>query len=321
MPYTIELPSSITEDNLATFVGGLGKGNSHDTIYLDFSKLTWITPGAVAAIAGKARGWHNAKKKVFFKGHDNGNVSSYLQRFDLFRTVGIQMEEKFRRRDSSGKFVPLCSIKHGGKSVESLASHVASVMVPNHEGDEDWETGEVGAYGYFEYAVSELANNVLQHARADGYVCAQYYPSADMVRVAISDAGIGIRKSFEITDSPHWHPAMNDFDAINTARKPKVSSRLHLPSPYGDPVNQGVGLTLLEEVAKEAGGKFLVLSGEGCYTLDGPRNIEAGRGFQGTLVALAIRRSAVQEFNRLLKQAKVRAGILSQPSTFKGVFR
>ena len=43
---------------------------------------------------------------------------------------------------------------------------------------------------------------------------------------------------------------MSDTDAIRKAIESQVSSKTHLKSGWGEPVNAGVGLTLLSGLAK-----------------------------------------------------------------------
>jgi len=201
---------------------------------------------------------------------------------------------------------------------------VAGVLAPDEPADEDWESGEAGAYGFFEHAVSELGNNVIQHSHSAGYVCAQHYPSNDMVRLAIADCGIGIRRSFEVSQSPHWREGMTDREALEIALQPHMSSKLHIRSGWGgEPVNAGVGLSVLNGLAQETRGKLLVISGGAFYTSwEGFGNFSGNLVYNGTLCAFAVLRSEAMHFTKHLRAVNARIRpLLDGPNTFDGVFR
>jgi len=117
---------------------------------------------------------------------------------------------------------------------------------------------DTGPYDTIEYSISELANNVVQHSQSDGFVLAQKYPKEGIVRLAISDYGIGIRESFEMNSPPEWKSEWDDLQTIKHSLKTKISSKIHLTSGWGEPVNAGVGLSLLQELARVTNGDFVI---------------------------------------------------------------
>ncbi|HZI30698.1 MAG TPA: hypothetical protein VFF11_00045, partial [Candidatus Binatia bacterium] len=181
-----------------------------------------------------------------------------------------------------------------------------------------------GLFDVIEYSVSELALNVKQHSKATGFAMAQYTPRTDLVRVAIADHGIGILRSFAENNSPVWKPEWTDTDAIATALKPKVSSKLHLRSPWGDPVNAGVGLTLLRELCIQTGGHFFLASGNGAFLqLSGsgqPQSKILPTCFQGTICVLAFIRGKISNYPELMHKAKLSLGLLPNGGMFGNVF-
>jgi len=199
---------------------------------------------------------------------------------------------------------------------------VAECLIPQTEG-EDFEAYCNGPASAIEYSVSEMIRNVIQHSHNIGFVCAQYYEARDLVRVSISDIGIGIKNSFLRNESPHCYTGMDDLGAINLALQPQVSSRLHLGGFWGETVNAGVGLSLLNAIAKSLGGFFMVMSGHGCYTTSGEWQLPDGHGFPGTICNMTYPRAALENFTLSLEKAKQDLGLLGRDGTsdFEGMFQ
>jgi hypothetical protein len=106
-------------------------------------------------------------------------------------------------------------------------------------------------YNAVDCALGELADNVRYHAGvAHGYLAAQVYGDGDhaKVRLAIGDAGIGIRASL----APH-HPAFDDQHALELAMTMLVSGTGEL--------GRGQGLTTSAQLVNELGGFLSVRSG------------------------------------------------------------
>ena len=175
-----------------------------------------------------------------------------------------------------------------------------------------------------QYSVSELANNVIQHARAPGFATAQYMARTDIIRVAMADTGIGVLRSFAENNSPFWKPEMTEAEAIALALQPKVSSKLHLTTAWGESINAGVGLTLLKEFCSLAGGCFFMASGNGvCFQLAGDKSFNQNslRGnFHGTVCALSFNRATIRNFPELLHKAKQSVSLLPTGEEFGKYF-
>lgn len=319
MPYSISIPQAVDERNLVRFIEQLGLANGETDIVLDFQSVRLLIPGAIVALITKVRHWHSAGVRVRMRNQLTCPIRRYLQRMDFFKQCGVRIPEDFHRREPANRFVEVKKIAYDAvRSVTELSAEIAGVFFPEEDDDDAWERGEAGAYGYVEFAISELGNNVLQHSRAVGYLAAQYFPSDDLVRIGIADCGIGIRKSFE--GSPFAVKAGSDTAAVLLALEPRVSSKEHLEVVRGTAVNRGVGLTFLRRLTASAGGSFLVLSGSGYYSSDAPGTIAPSCAFQGTFCALTVKRSEAERYGRLLSDAKQELGLTSEPATYSGLF-
>lgn len=302
----------------------LGAGDTAEEIAVDFSAVVFWSPGALVLLLAKVESWRGKNKRVVFHNCKECPAFRYLQRINFFAVCGLQMAEDFRRHDAGSRFVELRRIGgQGSASVAELSTDIAHCLSPDAANVDDPE--ESGLFDVIEYSVSELALNVNQHAKATGFAMAQYTPRTDLVRVAIADHGIGILRSFTENGSPVCKPGWTDADAIGAALQPKVSSKLHLPSPWGEPVNAGVGLTLLRELCIQTDGHFFLTSGNGVFLQ------MAGRGqpqpkmlpsyFQGTICVLAFVRGQISNYPELMHKAKQSLGLLPSSEKFGSLFQ
>jgi hypothetical protein len=267
---------------------------------------------------------HGRAKRVVFHNCKECPTFRYLQRINFFAVCGLQMPEDFRRHDAGSRFVELRQIGgQGSASVAELSTDIAHCISPDAAEVDDPE--QSGLFDVIEYSVSELALNVNQHAKATGFAMAQYTPRTDLVRVAIADHGIGILRSFTENGSPVCKPGWTDADAIGAALQPKVSSKLHLRSPWGEPVNAGVGLTLLRALCIQTGGHFFLASGNSVFlqTADGgqPQPKMRSSHFQGTVCVLAFIRAQISNYPELMHKAKQSLGLLPSSEKFGNLFQ
>lgn len=192
-----------------------------------------------------------------------------------------------------------------------MGHELAACLAP---GGEDFDHPLASLYDLAWYVFTEIANNARQHSLGMGYAAGQAARAEGLVRLAIGDNGKGIKSSF-INAGLEWADDATDGEAILKALEPKMSSK-------GRPTNEGVGLTLVSELARQTRGWLLVVSGRGVVILKpGFPNAEVSvlpddGCYAGTLVAAVFRQQDIRDFADLLHNAKVRAGLLSTgPST------
>ena len=298
----IEIPPIINAAGLIPFLALLGSVPEVESeIILDFSALRRVSPAGLAALVATIRGWQaNHARRVRLEGLERCGICAYLQRLDVLRTCGIDLPEAFERHSAYGRFVPIQMIS----DVDVMSREVATCLAP---GGEEYGHALSPIWDLAAYVLGELGANVRQHSRGTGFVVSQASASEGLVRLAVADNGIGIRRSFVYAGFP-WSRGMSDTAALRKAIEARVSSR-------GEPVNQGVGLTLVSGLAQQTKGWLLMATGDGILRMnpDGvfhEDTIPAGGRFQGTLVALNFRRDRLQEFYALLDMAKQEAGLL-----------
>jgi anti-sigma regulatory factor (Ser/Thr protein kinase) len=317
----IALPRYGFEGQLADLIDKLGEGDDVAEVRLNFQAVEFWTPGALVLLLAKIDRWLVQGKSVYLENCKACRAFKYLQRINFFSQIGIDLPEDFSRQDAGGRFLELQRIGGAGSAdVAQLSSDIAYCLFPDADVDDPEESG---LFDVLEYSVSELINNVRQHAKAPGFVMAQFTAKNDLIRVGIADRGIGVLRSFSEAGSPLWTPTMTDIESISLALQPKISSKLHLTTPWGESVNAGVGLTLLKEICTITSGPFFMASGNGAMLFPSngghtPRQIS--KGFQGTVCSLAFKRLNIRTFPELLNKAKQATGLLPQGENFGKFF-
>ena len=324
---TVRLPSTVYDDSLGALISQLISAEQGVTgvLVVDFQDVQFYVPAALTTLLATVSRWSRTGRMVSFVNVETCPALGYLQRMDFFSHCGVPLTEGFRRHDVSGRFLPLCRIDGSTSgSVDKLCEQLARCVFPDLAESEDLEA--TGPFDMLQYAASELINNVIQHARGPGYVAAQVYPKSGLVRLAVVDAGIGVRQSFAENLPPFWDPKMTDLDAVRTALRPKVSSKMHLPTGWGGPVNAGVGLSMLKEVAKHADGLFTLISGNGFYqhnhlerrTL--PSELNLAQPYPGTICALQLSKQKLGNLQKILQDAKKGIGLIQPDRRFDNLF-
>lgn len=302
--HLIAIPSVINAAGLRPFLAQLGRvPDVESTITLDFSGLRRVSPAGLVALVATVTRWQSQKaRRVLFAGMETCSIRGYLQRMDVLERCGLTLPEDFARHAAGGRFVPVQPIV----DVDAMSREVAACLAP---GGDDYGHALSSLYDMSAYVIGELGANVRQHSGGSGFVSAQVNASEGLVRLAVADNGRGIRRSFVEAGLP-WSHGLSDVGAIRKALEPRVSSK-------GEPVNQGVGLTLVTELARLTKAWLMLVSDTGLLQF-GPDGVlqesalPGGASYRGTLLALTFRRDNLQDFYALLDEAKQEAGLLAK---------
>ena len=159
-----------------------------------------------------------------------------------------------------------------------------------------------------------MADNALQHSESqDGAILtAQRYGANGVVRMVIADTGIGIKS--HLKKHPKHRHVKTDKEAIETALKPFVTGTY---VPKGSDVileyeNQGLGLSVVDQIAHESAGTLFVWSGNALYRSSKNAVEELPVSWPGTVISLTLPSnltvnptSIVQKFDSASKKAPV----------------
>jgi hypothetical protein len=267
-------------------------------LVIDNEALGWIEPVGLVmllAITRCLRGSMDCGDVRFTR--VSSDHFAYLQRMNLLRELGIERPEGFRRHPSGGRFDELRSVSDG-RQINPFVNDLIQVLPRNED-----------LRALTHYYLTELLDNAFQHADPPQppVTCAQKWAFSECVQIAVADCGIGIRRS--LSQNPEFAPA-DDAEAIDLALRPWTTGTGGVVGGmYEGRQNMGMGLYMIRELTRRAGGTLLVVSGSGYHYAGpgGPRT-RSGAPWPGTLVAIEWPMNVPDSFEELKRAVLASAG-------------
>ena len=279
----------------------------HGEIELDFSTLKFAGPGAMACIkALLAREQRVSLLEVCFRVvHQCQDAVNYLKRMDFFtndiRWCMSSEAENFIRHPSGGRFLPMRNLHQLHQTDAASLEMSRCLTIPDEASRRN-----------FQYLLSELIDNALQHSNSPtgAYVTAQKYDKSGKVHLLIVDTGIGIRGHLQ--KNPRYSHILDDSQAIKTALRPFVSGTHVIPGERLEYENQGLGLSVTDQIAKRCKGELYLWTGRSLYRSQSGEVETMPVSWPGTVVFLSLPiklainvTDVVKEFDAALKKQRI----------------
>ena len=256
----VEVPRYLDDKGLDLVAAALGSWPPDERLLFDARGTKWSSPyGFVALLsAGQALAELKAESPRLAV-PELEEVRSYWAKAGFFKYAAeyFELHGKVPRRaadESSDVLVPVRPIRDMDdvhSLVEGLGERVSRML-----------TEELGiapsATPRFGMALSEVCQNIVEHAGTGGWVAVQAHNwkrrgGPRVVVCAVSDAGIGFRRSLEATEAKKVGELWGDSAAIEAALFRNVSR-------YRDP-GRGQGLAMIKRYLTKWAGKISVRSG------------------------------------------------------------
>lgn len=244
--HVIELPSAVAMHQIRSVLSRSAFfPDTPDGFVLRFHpKKTYLDPLGVSLLAAWASYWTNRGVPLRCENLTSPGLI-YAERMGLFEHLQIAFPKPVTDHEGAGRFVELTHIATQD-ALSKLCTDVGAVLRVPH------------LIEFVQYVLVEMVRNTLEHARADAFVCAQYYEKDKRVTIGVADCGIGIKRSLEPS-----HGFSDDSSAIFAAMRPGVSGTVRVA--YSAPDNAGLGLFYVRGVAKASARSFVLLSGQAAY--------------------------------------------------------
>lgn len=278
---------------------------NHD-IVCDACGLSFVDPLALCVLAATCHKLSVRGKNVTISGLSK-KLHGYMARMDFFENCHIDDVDSRARHDRRVSLVEIKRLDDCGQ-VGTVSNQIADAIVGQIPGyEQSGIPDEMDGYTPsdrlnmpLQYVFSELLENALTHGRRRGrskasvWVACQYYRSRDLIALSIVDDGCGYLETL----SSHPKLIANDHSgAIQTALMPKVSCNKEL-GLNGDPVNQGIGLTVVHDLVLAAQGKLIVCSGNASAEIGAQRQYrECNESWNGVMIYIEFGREQLKDVN------------------------
>jgi len=256
----VEVPRYLDDKGLDVVAAGLGNWPPDQRLLFDARGTKWSSPYGFVALLSAGQALAELKAETpRLAVPDLEEVRSYWAKAGFFKYAAeyFELHGKVPRRavdESSDVLVPVRPIREMDdvhSLVEGLGERVSRML-----------TEELGiapsGTPRFGMALSEVCQNIVEHAGSGGWVAVQAHNwkkrgGPRVVVCAVSDAGIGFRRSLEATEAKKVGELWGDSAAIEAALFRNVSR-------YRDP-GRGQGLAMIKRYLSKWDGKISVRSG------------------------------------------------------------
>ena len=255
------VPQSLDHLSVDQLAAGIGPWPPEERLLVDAHATEWASPaGFVALITlGQALAELGAPKpELAFPATEL--VASYWAKVGVLRHAEelFQLHGKVPRRratETSDIVVPLTIIRNAADVME-VVGHLTeqATQILSHE--LGLESSMVGGFGQ---SLSEACQNIVEHAGTPGSVAVHVYvfrkrlSGRKVAVLAVSDAGIGFRRSLDATQAKRYGDRWGDAQAIETGL-------IHGISRFRDP-GRGQGLAGIKRYLARWEGKISIRSG------------------------------------------------------------
>jgi anti-sigma regulatory factor (Ser/Thr protein kinase) len=253
----IDLPPSLDENSFEQVLEQVASLPPDARMLVDARHTTWASPYGLTALLTLAQTRNGAKPTLTVPEKDD--TISYWSRahFFLYADDLFELSGHVPRRTPSGDSQVLLEITPISKreDVHEVVGRIQqkSSQIISHELGLDPK-----AIGGFALTLSEVCQNIIEHAGRGGWVMVQSYNwtkrlGRRVVVIAVCDAGVGFRESLESSEGFVRRDRWDDAAALEAAVMRGVSR-------YRDP-GRGQGLAGVRKYVGRWHGKLSVRSG------------------------------------------------------------
>lgn len=239
----------------------------NDTIIeIDFNRVGNCDPFPMLMVSTAIRNMRKKNRNLQFIARNCNN--RYAEYMKFYNACGINLgaDVEYSRGNGNYSCITKLSIEdlyteshenldYIQETIEKKSKEMSKVLCREDKEFQNWMT----------FVIRELLRNIPEHSQSRTiWYCAQYWPSHDLVELAILDEGIGISKS--LADSYEFKELYkNDYEALQLALEPGVSgtfSSTRRSIGTGDWQNSGYGLYMVSQMCAELGASFIIASGD-----------------------------------------------------------
>lgn len=210
----------------------------------------------------------------------------YASRVNFFKLINFEFEESFNRRSSEGRFTEIKEFNED--NIQDIHKEVIKILL-------QYKDVNNSMLRILDYCLWEVLDNTLNHSdgsfiygKGSGYVCSQYFPKKEEIRIMIADTGIGIHKS--LTTHPNTkHSHLNEREAVEKSIERNITNS----------AGRGFGLWATAEMIRENKGKLIIHSGHHQLVCKNNKEIIKTAPWKGTYTYLKINTDIPIEYEKI----------------------
>jgi len=258
----IDVPATLDETGFETLVRTAGIGELEDgaaRLLLDARQVTWVSPyGLIGLLAIGQAARQRTGLAPLIEPPDDPEVRSYIDRMDFWTAAADIFEmdaPSARRHGEVDKLLEVTSIR-SHEDVHRVVEHVKDraqrILINRLQYPRP-------SVIHFSVMLSEVCQNILEHADSIGWVCAQRYHwkrrlGKDVVVLAVMDVGVGFEGSLGAEHARRYGESWSAAAALEAAF-------LNGESRFRDP-GRGQGLQAIRRQVIKWNGAVRIRSGD-----------------------------------------------------------
>lgn len=261
MSRVVTVPQVLDQDGFEELVEETNRATDADDgrVIYDARRVRWVSPyGLVGLLAAGKVARERTGLAPGIEGPESGDVRSYVERMDFWPSADDVFDLSEVRRRSRGDSDALLEITpirshHDVHEVVERVRDRASAILQKKLGHPKPSVIQ------FSVMLSEVCQNVLEHAESDGWVCAQTYYwkerlGRDVVVLAVMDVGVGFQGSLATEHARRYGDRWSSLKALEAAFL-QGESRFHDPG-------RGQGLQAIRRQVDRWNGEIRIRSGD-----------------------------------------------------------
>ena len=301
----VKIPQNLSLRNALNFCNRLWDLEYSDEYEFDFANLGRVEPFTMAYVANELKRFRKTKPESKFTALNHQN-KSYAAHMGFFRAFGLKFGNEPGEAAGSSTYLPLTilnvsdlqqeaadSYDHVGNIIEAKSEQIAKILTRQNSGD---------LVDTLTFSIREILRNVVEHSESEIIeYCAQYWPTKNLVELAVLDTGNGIMHG--LSTNPFLNIS-NERDALHLAMLPGVSGKMYKgvkKRKHDEWQNSGFGLYMTSRICRN-GGDFFIASNDKSIFLDRTSKNDIECKYKGTALRLRIDTSKIFSYSEMLAQ-------------------
>jgi hypothetical protein len=218
----VELPNTLDHQSLDTIADGMGPWPMEQPLLLDARGCTFADPTGLVAMLTLGQALREAGGPMLHLTVPEPEIATYWARTDFFRHAEglIELHGKVPRARTGSeeqlvRVTPIRDIDDVHRVVGEITERAGAII-------KDSLGLQASAVGGFGQSLSETCQNILEHSGTTGWVAAHIYRftrrlGRKVASIAVSDPGIGFRRSLEAEQAKRLGDRWSDGQALESA--------------------------------------------------------------------------------------------------------